>query len=112
MISAKEAADMLGVSRSKMYDLAASGKVASYRFDGALRFERADLDTYKESCRSVSTAQTSAGVTSLTATLRGADTELASYFRKAGLAPKRTRSTGRNPPGSTPLQLVSASRSP
>ena len=47
-----QAAEFLGLSRSKMYDLAASGKLPSYRFDSALHFLQADLEAYKASCRS------------------------------------------------------------
>ena len=50
-LTAKEAAKELGLSARKLYELAASGKLACYRFDGAVRFDRADLEIYKTSCR-------------------------------------------------------------
>ena len=51
-ITAREAAARLGLSSRKLYELAASGKLACYRFGGAVRFDRADLEAYRASCRS------------------------------------------------------------
>lgn len=50
-LSAKQAARQLGISRSKLYELAAARKVPHYRIDGKLLFEAEDLATYKLSCR-------------------------------------------------------------
>lgn len=42
---------MLGLSRRKVYELAASRSVACYRFGSALRFCMSDVEAYKSSCR-------------------------------------------------------------
>ena len=46
-----QAAALLGLSSRKVYDLAASGELACYRFGAAIRFEQSDLDAYKQKCR-------------------------------------------------------------
>ena len=109
LISAKAAGRMLGLSARAVYDLAASGKLAVYRpSDGgdAVRFAPKDVEEYRESCRSVGTSATSAGASSSTAVLKAADTDLAAYFRAAGVRPKLTPTTARKAPGSQPLQLA------
>ena len=53
MLSAAQVAALLGLSARKVYDLAASGEIASYRFGDAIRFEPADVDAYKASCKVV-----------------------------------------------------------
>lgn len=50
-LTAKQAAQELGLSARKLYELAATGKLACYRFDGAIRFDGADIQAYKQSCR-------------------------------------------------------------
>ena len=107
-ITAKEAAAVLGLSARKLYELAASGQMACYRFGGAVRFDRADLETYKASCRSPATTPANGSI-SLTASLPGSGSALTAYFRKAGVKSRPTNSTGLSQPGSLPLQLVSQS---
>lgn len=109
MLTAAQTAVRLGLSPRKVYDLAASGCLACYRFDGSIRFDPADVEAYKTSCRLPSTRATSAGTTNLSASLPVKDNALAAYFRRAGLGSKLTNSTGSNRPGSTRLQLVSQS---
>jgi len=41
-------ATMLGISRTLVYDLARRGKLPSYRFGDAIRFEPADVQAFKE----------------------------------------------------------------
>ena len=48
-LKAKQAGVFLGLSARKLYELAASGELACYRFGGAVRFELADLEAYKAS---------------------------------------------------------------
>ena len=107
-LTAKEAAHVLGLSARKLYELAASGKLACYRFDGAVRFDRADLETYKTSCRLPATTQANGSI-SLTASLPGTAHALTAYFRQAGQKSKRTNSTALKQPGSSRLLLVSQS---
>jgi len=48
LLSPKEAAEMLSVSRSKLYELLAAGKVASVRIDGCRRISLEVLRAYVE----------------------------------------------------------------
>lgn len=109
MITAREAASHLGLSQRTIYDLAASGELACYRFGASLRFEIADLDEYKTSCRSASMPTKSVGAISLAAQLKAPGSALADYFQRAGVAPKRRSTTGLNQRGFTRLQLASPS---
>lgn len=110
MLTASEAAAYLRISTRKMYAMAASGEVACHRFGAAVRFEQADLDAYKQSCRLPATTR-AAGSTNLTASLPERDSGLTAYFRKAGREPKRKPTTSEKRQGSTRLQLVAASQS-
>ncbi len=53
MIDAKAVGVLLGLSTSKVYDLARRGELVSYRFGDAVRFEQADVDAYKARCKVV-----------------------------------------------------------
>lgn len=53
-LSVKEAGEALGLSRSIVYQLAASGKLAHYKVgpnSGRTRFRQQDIDAYLEGCR-------------------------------------------------------------
>ncbi|RYF07982.1 MAG: DNA-binding protein [Comamonadaceae bacterium] len=112
LISAARVAEMLGVSARKVYELAQSGKLRCYRIDSCLRFSINDVETYRTSCLSVTTRETSVGALSSTRLLRASGSGLAAYFQKATPKPKRTSSTTRKRSASTRLQLVSANQSP
>ena len=111
MLTATQAADALGVSKRHLYALAAKGLLPCYRFGGAVRFDAADLDAYKASCRSASTPATSAGATFSTARSEPSESALRAYFQKAGIATKPKSSTGSRRQGSTHLRLASRSQS-
>lgn len=51
MLTASEVAKQLGISDRKIYELAASRRLASHRFGGAVRFAQEDVDAYVKSCR-------------------------------------------------------------
>ena len=51
MLPVKLAAKRLGISQSKLYQLAADRKIAHYRVGGKIVFAEADLDAYLDSCR-------------------------------------------------------------
>ena len=53
MLTAKQVAEMLGVSVRQIYDLAASGKLPAYRFGRSLRFAPSDVETFVIACRVV-----------------------------------------------------------
>ena len=107
MIAAAEAARMLGVSARMVYDLFNRGALPGFRIGRAVRFDPADVETYRQSCRSTGTPATSAGASNSTVTLQVGGTELLDCFRAAGVRPKLTRSSARKAPASTPLRLVS-----
>lgn len=110
MPTVAQAAQHLEISQSKVYQLAKAGQLACYRFGSSLRFDQADLDAYKQQCRSPAITQ-AAGCTSLTASspVPGAHA-LTAYFQKAGRNPKPRLTTAPRAPASRPLRLVSASQ--
>lgn len=113
MLTAAEAGKVLGLSARTMYDLARAGKIAHHRMgvgDGAVRFDPADLEEYKNRCRSPATTP-DAGSISSAVQLPGSDSALTSYFRRAGRGPKPTDSTSKKQRGKSRLQLVSGSGS-
>ena len=90
MLTATEAAKQLGLSARKVYDLHASGELAGFRFGRAVRFDPADLEAYRTSCRSVGTPGTSNGASLSSERFKVVATDLAACFRKAGVKPKLT----------------------
>lgn len=107
MLTAAQVAQMLGISRRLVYDLATRGVVPSYRFEGALRFEPADVEQYKKSCLSNGIQGTSVGASTSSASLKVAVTGLADFFRAAGVKPKLTPSIAKKARDSTQLRVVS-----
>lgn len=91
MLTAKQVADMLGLSRSKVYDLARRGALPSYRFDGALRFEAADVEAFKVAHRVAPATEPAVGSPLRTITLKVSgptgENALSKYFRSQGLVP-------------------------
>jgi excisionase family DNA binding protein len=54
MLRVADVAERLGVSVALVYELAAKGKISSYRIGlgrGALRFKGEDVETYLQMCR-------------------------------------------------------------
>jgi excisionase family DNA binding protein len=95
MLTAKQVADMLGLSRSKVYDLANRSVLPSYRFDGALRFDEADVAAFKAACRVAPATMPKVKLPLRTITLKASDTngesDLTKYFRAHGLKPRGRR---------------------
>lgn len=108
MLKASQVGPLLGLSPRTVYELARTGALPSYRFGDAVRFDPADVETYRTSCRSTGTSPTSAGAISSTASLTDDDAALAAYFRKAGLKPRRMPTTSRKPSDRPPLRMVSS----
>lgn len=109
-VKPKDAASFLGLSTGKVYTLARTGKLTCYRFDGAVRFDRADLEAYKTSCRSPATTPAN-GSSSLIASSPERGHALTVFFQKAGRKSKPKSLTASKPPASMHLQLVSQSPS-
>jgi excisionase family DNA binding protein len=107
MLTAAQVAELLGISRRMVYDLASRGKLPVYKIEGARRFAPADVEAYRESCRSSGTQGTSAGASISNASLKVAVTGLAEFFRAAGVKPKLTPSTAAKARASMPLRVVS-----
>ena len=52
MVDAAGAAELLGVSRRMVYDLAAAGRLRCYRYSArAIRFDVADVEAFRQGCR-------------------------------------------------------------
>ena len=67
MLTAAEAAELLGLKPRTVYQRAAARLRACYRMGvgrGGVRFKPEDVEAYRESCRSDGTRETSAGATS------------------------------------------------
>lgn len=115
ILTATQAAERMGISQRKVYELADSGDLPCYRIGRAVRFAAADITEYLASCRSRRTRSAVAGALSLTATCQEpGGSALESAFRALGLAPKPTPSTGprarastRSQPASNVLKLAS-----
>jgi excisionase family DNA binding protein len=88
MLSAKAIGEQLGLSARKIYDLAANGALVSYRFGDAVRFDQADVDAYKASCRQQPSPAIGVHTRTQPVSLSSADSSLAMYFRAAGLKPR------------------------
>ncbi len=88
MLSAKAVAEQLGLSARKVYELARSGALVSYRFGDAVRFDQVDVDSYKAACRQSVAPAIRARSPTEAVSLACADSALAEYFRKAGLTPR------------------------
>ncbi len=91
MLTAQEAAKLLGVSKRMMYDLAAPhGPVPCTRYSTKyVRFKQEDIKDYEKSCQYTSTKPQIVGVSHLTASSPAGESGLQNFFRKAGLEPKR-----------------------
>ena len=61
-INAKAAAQVLGLSARTLYALAKTGQLASYKFGRAVRFDLADIEIYKTSCRLPDITQVSGSI--------------------------------------------------
>lgn len=51
MLTVTEAAKFLGVSASKLYELARHGRIAHYRIDRKILFKLEDLTAFARVCR-------------------------------------------------------------
>ncbi len=83
MMTAREAAEHLGVSVSSIYALAApAGPILCYRIGRAVRFSLADIEEYKLTCR---IAPHERGRVKGARTVIPASLDIVECFRKAGI---------------------------
>jgi excisionase family DNA binding protein len=87
MLTVKQAAEVLGISPSTVYGIAApAGQLPCYRVGRAVRFEMSDIEEYKQSCRCAPLNPESVGSSRLVAL--SPSSGLRDIFLKAGLAHK------------------------
>ncbi|MBC7202546.1 MAG: helix-turn-helix domain-containing protein [Pusillimonas sp.] len=97
-----QAARILGVSRSKIYALAApAGPIPCIRIGRRVIFDMNDLMEYRALCRYTEKRQAVVSSLNSTAPLKAVGSGLENVFRKLGVKPKRTLSTEKNQPGCT-----------
>jgi excisionase family DNA binding protein len=85
LINAAKVAALLGISPRAVYDLTYSGRLACYRIGGAVRFDPADVEAFKQSCRcEVRPAKVSKAVP-VRLSLCSPDDDLARYFERHGV---------------------------
>ena len=108
-MNAEQAAAFLQVSKRQVYTLAApQGPIPCVRIGKRVIFDEPDLMEFKLSCRSIKTKSEGATFSSSRAVLAGNESALQKLFRKRGLAPKLTPTTGKSPHGF--MRQVQASR--
>lgn len=97
LICAKTVATGLGISRRMVYELVYSGRLTVYRIGGALRFDPADVEVFKQSCRVQARPPTAVGPTyrppSVRISLEDPGSILRRFFESRGVKP-RLRSPG------------------
>lgn len=106
MLTASQAAAHLGISARSVYDLAApNGPIPCMRIGRRVVFDEADILEYKRSCLCTVINNVVRSSLSSTAVLPvQAVSGLESAFRKLGIKPRLTHSTGRNRRDSTHKQ--------
>src|SRR5690625_3252183 len=101
-IQPTKAADLLGISRSQLYALAApTGPIPCIRIGRRIVFDRKDLLEYRDKCRYTETKNAVVSSLSSTAASIKNECELENIFQKIGVAPRRTSSTAKSRKGST-----------
>jgi excisionase family DNA binding protein len=112
MLKAADVARLLGLSARTVYALAQAGALPHFRPAlGAVRFDPADVEAYRQSCRSTATPTASAGAMNFRASLTDDDAALQSYFQRRGRAPRQKPTPPSATPTSTLLHPVPSGRS-
>lgn len=95
MLTARQVAGMLGLSSRKVYELAGSAKLPSYRFDRALRFKLSDVEAFVEASRVVRPPTLKPKQPLRTVWLKAppanGESELEKSFRALGIKPRTLR---------------------
>src|SRR5690606_6017804 len=102
MLTPADLAARLNISRTKARQLAApGGPIPCIRIGRLIRFDERDIVEYEEACRSTTIKSAVDIALSSTALSTETGSEARNYFRKLGLKPRPTSSTGRKAAGST-----------
>jgi excisionase family DNA binding protein len=95
MLDVKAAAALLGISIGMLYSLAApNGPIPCQRIGRTVRFDPADIEAYKQSCRCMPAKAQHVGVARLTVPRlkvsdpESVESELLKYCRERGITPK------------------------
>ena len=108
MITAKKAAEMLGLSARKVYDLAApNGPIPCTRYsEKCIRFNEQDIENYRLSCQFTLMREIVVGASRSIKLSTASESVSQNFFRKLGIEPKPKRSTSQKHQDSTALRLV------
>lgn len=91
LLTAAEVAELLALSLTKVYELARRGSLAHFRFGGAVRFDLADVEAYKQSCKHLARLPQARALTVATAAVsKPASRDLLGEFNRAGVKPGPT----------------------
>lgn len=103
MLTAREAAALLGISVRSFYDL----RLPCYKYGPRMaRWDVADLEAYKRSCQYTSTSPSNAGAGPSCAASVDADTEHQNFSRLVGRGNALKPSISRKQRGCSHLRLV------
>lgn len=92
LICATAVAALLGISSRTVYDLVYSGRLTVYLVGGSLRFDPADVEAFKQSCRRQARPATALGPRRRPPSVRisreDSDSALRRYFESNGVKPR------------------------
>lgn len=91
VLTAKEAQAILGISLRHLYNLASSGVISHYRIGSSIRFEEAQIQAYKESCKVAIRVPKVMNVTRVILSLTGGKSELEEFFEKHRLEKEKNK---------------------
>lgn len=99
LLTARQVAAQLAISRRMVYDLAARGDLPSLRIGSTVRFDQADVDTFRNACRQERRQPAPrypgpARVVNVRTSIPGEESDLVRYFRAHGLEPKKIPDVG------------------
>lgn len=107
MLTAQQAADLLGVPVRTFYDF----RLPCYKYGHrCTRWDRADVEEYKRKCRFTSMAKSIAGDSRSIVLSTAPETGLLDSFRKAGVEPRPKRTTESKVLTFTPKRRASSSQ--
>ncbi len=94
LLTARQVAEQLAVSQRFVYDLAARGELPSIRMGSVVRFDQGDVDNYLKACRCDARRSMAAypgppKVMNVRPSDPHGESELAAYFRRAGIRPQK-----------------------